>query len=174
VNWTAEEYLEEDRRNGTCYNVALGLGVISGMRCMSPLAVIAHQAGQERNAALRRTIFARPATAQIVQLLSLSEMVFGKFPVGASRTSLPALIARGAAGAFVGATVCGAHQRDETRGAVLGATGAVASALVTGLVGHVLTKHLHVPRFLVTLTEDTVSLVGGLVLLEILKQDAQG
>ena len=151
----------------------MGLGAIAGIRCMSPLALLAHQAPLH-GVALRRTIFARPGASQYVKMLSLAELLIDKLPFLPSRTSLPVLLARLASGALVGATICGANDGSATKGAILGATGAFVSAIVTDHLRRSLTKAVPLSGLLIAVSEDTLAVMGGLFLLELLKEHTNG
>jgi len=107
------------------------MGVVAGMRSMTPIAVISW-AAKRQPASSRPTslsMLSAPAVSKVTLALAAAELFGDKMRASPDRTSTPGILARVATGAIAGAAV--APFRDRTRGAVLGASMAVGAAYVT-------------------------------------------
>ena len=106
---------------------AFGLGVASGMRSMTPLAVTAARLpdpGRSPGVASRLP----PRGRKLLLALAAGELVADKLPMTPSRTSPPALIARLVSGAAAAAATAEVGGRGSVRPALAGVLGAWAAS----------------------------------------------
>lgn len=146
--------------------LAFALGVLAGLRSMTPAAVTAW-AAQLWWPAVRSTgisIMAAPLTAYIFTLFAAVELVFDKLPITPSRLEAGPLGARILLGALAAATYCAAFSQAIIVGAFAGAAGGVAGAYAGYHVRRYLTLTKRLPDFLVALGEDAITIVGALAI----------
>jgi uncharacterized membrane protein len=112
------------------YVVALLMGVLAGLRALTPLAAVSWAARlgwlHLENTSLAFLGYA--ATPYICSVLAIGELITDKLPKTPSRKAPPGFIARIVTGACCGAAVCAASQ-PLIGGLVAGAIGAVAGTL---------------------------------------------
>jgi uncharacterized membrane protein len=137
--------------------LAFLIGVLSGLRALTPLAVTAwalHLGWLHADGTL--SYLGSGVAVAITTLLALGELVGDKLPTTPSRTAPPGLIARLVTGAVTGAAIAGGT------GAAVGAVGALAGTFGgyqarTGLVRALGTADLPI-----ALLEDAVAVAGSL------------
>ncbi len=142
------------------------LGVIAGLRSMTPPAIVAWAArlGWLHLDGTPLAWLARSGTTYVLTVLMLGELVGDKLPKTPSRTAVGPFLARVLTGAFAGAALGAGHGQRLAPGAIVGALGAVAGTLGgyrarTGLV-----RAFGVPDYAVAIAEDFLA-VGGAFLL---------
>jgi uncharacterized membrane protein len=146
--------------------VAFGLGVVAGLRSMTPPAVVAWTARVGR-LDLDPTPLAWLASAVAAWLFSaaaLGELVADKLPLTPNRTAAGPFLARLLTGALSGGALTAGSGGSLAAGAAAGAGGAVVGTLGgyrarTGLV-----RAFGTPDYVVAVVEDLVA-VGGAILL---------
>lgn len=144
---------------------AFGLGVMAGLRSLTPPAVLAW-AAYAGWLNLHDSYLAFIASAPVRYLLlalALGELIADKLPSTPNRTAALGLGARIVTGAFSGLAVGFASSRP-LLGAFLGAGGAVAGAFGGYQVRHLLVSKLGVPDLIVAVAEDLVAIAGTLIL----------
>jgi uncharacterized membrane protein len=145
--------------------LAFGIGFLSGLRSMMPLAVTAW-CGHVRNLALYRTPLAFLASAPAVAILTLgavAELVVDKLPRTPARTAAPGLVIRFLTGGLCGAALVLAHVPSSwIFGAVLGATGGVVGAFAGYKARTSLVRVLGVPDLVIALAEDAFTLAASI------------
>jgi uncharacterized membrane protein len=146
--------------------LAFLLGVIAGLRSMTPPAAVAWatRLGWLQLEGTPLAFLGSAVAAWLLTGLMLAELVADKLPFTPSRTRAGPFIARILTGGLAGAALTGGTGGSLVAGAVLGALGGVAGTLGgyrarTGLV-----RPLAVPDYVVALAEDAVA-VGGAVLI---------
>ena len=149
-------------------SLALGIGVVAGLRSMTAPAVIAC-AAKRKWIHLGSSPFARIISvrgSRTITELAISELIVDKLPFTPSRLNAGPLASRIASGAICGLAVCGAVKRPLAAGALLGGLGAIAGALA----GHHVRKSLsrEMPDFAVGLVEDALAVGGGAVIVAVL------
>lgn len=107
------------------------IGLVGGMRSMTPLAVVSDAA---RRGALPRghggpRLLASPMVATGTAVLAAAELFGDKLASAPDRTVVPGMLARVVTGAVCGAALAPRDQRASA--ALFGAAGAVAAAYVT-------------------------------------------
>src|SRR5438045_1321302 len=134
-------------------SLAVGIGVVAGLRPMTAPAVIAY-AAKRRWIRLGSSPFARlisaSASERITQL-AISELIVDKLPFTPSRLSAGPLAWRVVSGAICGAAVSGAMKRQPAEGAAFGGLGAIVGAFAGYHVRKRLSRDM--PDFAVGLLE---------------------
>jgi uncharacterized membrane protein len=146
--------------------LAFAIGVIAGLRSMTPPAAVAWAArlGWLHLEGTPLAFLDTAVAAYLLTGLMLAELVADKLPFTPSRTRPGPFIGRMLTGGLAGAALTGGTGGSLLAGAVLGALGGVAGTLAgyrarTGLV-----RALGVPDYVVALAEDAVA-VGGTILI---------
>ena len=147
--------------------LAFVLGIVAGLRSMTPPAAVAwaaHFAWLDLNGT--PLAFLDSALARYVLLAAmLGELVSDKLPFTPARTGVGPFTARIVSGGFAGAALAVGHGASLVAGAGVGALGAVAGTLGgyrarTGVV-----RALKVPDFPVALAEDVIAIGTALLVL---------
>jgi uncharacterized membrane protein len=105
---------------------------------------------------------ASTAAVVIFTLLAVVELVADKLPFTPSRLKPPGLIGRIVLGGLSGAGVAVSGAQSIVLGAVLGVVGGIAAAFAGYQVRTRLVKALKVPDLVIALSEDAVTIGGGL------------
>ena len=147
----------------TVLALAFVIGVLNGLRSLTPPAVAAwaaHQSWINLQGPLA-LIGSLPVVA-IFTLLAAFELVADKMPWIPDRISTMSLVARCAMGALTGACVAAAGGQWAGVGAACGVVGAVAGAFAGYHARKRSTKALGVPDIYVALVEDLICISGAL------------
>lgn len=131
---------------------AIGLGALSGLRSMGPSVVLARKLGRRR----RRN----RGGGRGLPLLAVGEALVDKLPFAPRRTRVPSLLARMAAGAWVGAKVAG-RGNPWLGPMVLGASAAVASTHAAVRLREAAAHRSKTAGYAVALAEDALVFWGG-------------
>jgi uncharacterized membrane protein len=146
--------------------LALALGVLAGLRSMTPVAVVAWAArlGRLDLDPTPVAFLGSGLAAWFFAAAALGELVADKLPFTPNRTALGPFVARLLTGALSGGALAAGAGGSLAGGAVAGAVGAVAGTFGgyrarTGLV-----RALGTPDWVVAVVEDVIA-VGGAILL---------
>jgi uncharacterized membrane protein len=146
--------------------LALGLGIVAGLRSMTAPAVAAWAAhfGWLQLGSTPLAFLVTPVARYVLLGLMLTELVADKLPFTPSRTRPGPFIGRILTGGLAGAALTAGLGQSAWVGMFAGALGGIAGTLAgyrarTGLV-----RALKVPDYVIALAEDVVA-VGGAVLL---------
>jgi len=146
--------------------LAFLIGVIAGLRTMTPLAVVAWAANRHwlnlHSSPL--AFMGSTAAVAVFTVLALGELVVDKLPSTPNRTELLGLIGRSVTGGLSGAAVALSGAHSIALGAVLGVAGGIAGAFAGHEVRKRLVRALKVPDFVAALLEDAVAIAGGLLI----------
>jgi uncharacterized membrane protein len=148
------------------YLLAFVIGVLAGLRSLTPAAVIswaAHRQALSLHGTPLSFLSSTPAVL-IFSLFALIELVGDKLSFAPSRTDPPGLIARIVLGGLAGAALALSGGQSLLAGAVLGAVGGVAGTYGGHYLRVSLVKALKVPDVAIALLEDLVA-IGGSVLI---------
>jgi uncharacterized membrane protein len=146
--------------------LAIGIGVVAGLRPMSALALIAWglRRGWIRPGHSPYTRIVSASASKRIAEFAISELIADKLPFTRSRLDVAPLTWRILSGAICGAIIN--TKRPPDRGAVLGGLGALAGAAT----GYHIRRRLgrDMPDLIVALLEDAVALGAGasIVILE--------
>lgn len=151
--------------------LAFLLGVIAGLRSMTPPAAVAWGArlGWLRLDGTPLAFLGSTAAVYLLTALMLAELVGDKLPRTPSRTRPGPFIARIVTGGLAGAALTAGTGGSLPLGAVLGALGAVGGTLGgyrarTGLV-----RALGVPDYMIALAEDALAVGGACLILALIR-----
>jgi uncharacterized membrane protein len=147
------------------YVLAFLIGVVAGLRALTPVAAVSWAARLGR-LHLENTWLAflgYSATPYIISLLAILELVNDKLPKAPSRKAPPQFITRVVTGAFSGAAL-GAAGQALIGGLLLGAIGAVAGTLAGSVMRARLAKAFGGKDLPAALIEDAIAIVGAILL----------
>jgi uncharacterized membrane protein len=145
--------------------LAFLIGVIAGLRALTPLAVIACAGfwhGLLRGTPL--SFMGRLPAAIIFSVLALLELVNDKRPSTPSRLKSPGIIARILTGALSGACVAAVGSGSIALGISLGVVGGVVGAFAGYYARGGLVRALKVPDLPIALLEDAIAIGGAIVI----------
>ena len=138
---------------------AFGMGFASGLRSLTPPAVVAwaaHLGWLNLNNSPLAFMGSTTAVA-IFSLLALFELFLDLQPSTQKRTAPVPLIARILMGALCGACLCAASNQSLIIGAILGGVGAVIGAFAGYNIRRRLVSGLNIKDFFIALPEDLVT-----------------
>jgi uncharacterized membrane protein len=147
------------------YVLAFLIGVVAGLRALTPLAAVSWAARLGR-LPLGNTWLAflgYSAAPYIISLLAILELVNDKLPKTPSRKTPPQFITRIVTGAFSGAALGSAGQA-LIGGLLLGAIGAAVGTLAGAELRARLTKALGGRSLPAALIEDAIAIIGAILL----------
>jgi len=142
------------------FAVALGIGIVAGLRALTPPAVVAWAAHlgwlnlNDTPLAFMGSII----TVVIFSLLAVFELISDLRPQTPRRTASVPLVARILTGALCGACVCAASNQSLTIGAILGAIGGVIGAFAVYEIRRKLVAALNIKDIFIALLEDLVTI----------------
>ncbi len=145
--------------------LVFGIGVTTGLRCMTAPAVVAWAAhlGWINLAGSPLAFMGSVWAAGIFTLLALTEYVVDQLPSTAARTTAGPLTTRIVVGLLTGACLGTGEGASLWVGALIGALGAVAGAFGGYQARVRLVRGLHVPDVAVAIPEDLVAVGLGLL-----------
>jgi uncharacterized membrane protein len=142
--------------------VVFAIGMLSGLRALSPIAVICWLAMLHRLPLTGWVSFVGNKIAVgLFSLGAVGELVSDKLPKTPSRLKQPGFSVRIVMGAFCGLILATAGSFSLPGGALLGAVGAVAGSYLGYFVRTGLTAKLGLPDLPVALLEDVICIVGS-------------
>ena len=142
------------------------IGLCSGLRSTTPLALVAHAVARGRITPHRKVAaLGKPPVATALAAIAVAELVYDKLPQARSRTSLPGLLGRLVTGSAVGATIASARGGGLGRGGVAGGLGAILGCYGGHYLRTRLSRWLPVPGTAVALAEDALTIAGSLAVL---------
>jgi uncharacterized membrane protein len=146
--------------------LALGIGIVAGLRSLTAPAVVAWAAhfGWIRLAGSALAFMGSKWTAAVFTLLALGELIADQLPGTPARTAAVGLSARIVTGALCGASFTVAGGASLWLGAVAGAIGGIAGAFGGYQARVGLVRGLRVPDFAIAIPEDIVAVGLGLLL----------
>ena len=147
--------------------IAIGIGIVAGLRTMTAPAVVGW-AAHLRWLHLQSPPFAFMGSTVAVAIFSLGaigEYVIDKLPNTPSRTAPAGFISRVVSGSFCGACVYASSGQSLIFGAILGTFGAVIGTLGGHAARTRLVKALKVKDIFVAIPEDLIAISLGLILL---------
>jgi uncharacterized membrane protein len=147
----------------------IGLGVLAGMRSMTAPALLSHSLSKNRSKAFgksRLSFLQSPTTATVLKVMAGGEMIGDKLPNAPDRTVPPVLGGRIMSGALVGAATYKAAGGKPLTGALFGSLAAIGATYGALALRKALDKASGLPDPVWGLTEDCVTVAGGLALLQ--------
>ena len=141
--------------------LAIGIGIVAGLRSLMAPAVVAwgaHLSWLNLHGSPLAFMGSTTAVA-IFSLLAVGELVADKLPKTPKRTAVAGLLARIVTGGLCGACLCAATGESLFAGALFGGTGGVIGAFTGYKTRSHLVGNLHIKDFLVAACEDLVAIV---------------
>lgn len=146
--------------------LAVGIGVVAGLRSLTAPAVVCWMAHFHvlnlQDSHLR--FMGSTIAVAVFTLLALVEIINDKLPKTPSRTTAVPLTARILMGALSGAAFGAAGASSVAIAAIAGIIGALIGTFGGYQVRTRTVKALHAPDFVIALLEDAVAIGGGLLL----------
>jgi uncharacterized membrane protein len=148
------------------FALALGIGVIAGLRALTAPATVSWAAhlGWIQLAGSHLSWMSSIIAVAVLTLAAIGEIVNDKLPKTPARTAPPSIVIRMVMGAFAAATLSVGIGGTLWIGALLGAIGALIGTFGGYYVRTGVVKALHSPDWPVALIEDAVAICGGLFL----------
>ena len=152
----------EDRIESISLNyvfvLALGIGIVAGLRSLTAPAVVAwgaHLSWLNLHGSPFALMGSMPAVA-ILSVLAIGELIADKLPMMSKRTAPAPLMARVVTGGLCGACLCAATGKSLLAGTLLGGIGGIIGAFL----GYGIRKRLdlHVKDLVVAACEDLVAI----------------
>ena len=140
------------------------LGVLSGSRSATPLAVLAlnHDAPEARGRWQRWRLFRSPIGRGALVAAGVGELVGDKLPATPSRVGAGPLVGRAVSGAVAGIAMAGAGRRGTPMAAALaGAFGALAGSWLFYQARKAVVEKTGLPDVVVAFAEDAVAISGS-------------
>jgi uncharacterized membrane protein len=139
---------------------AIGIGIVAGLRCLLPPAVVAWAAnlGWLNLHDSPLAFMGSRVAVGIFSVLAIGELVADKLPKTPKRTALAPLLARILLGGLSGASLCAATGKSLIAGALLGGAGGIIGAFVGYEIRRRLVNRLHIKDFFVAICEDLVAI----------------
>jgi uncharacterized membrane protein len=145
------------------FALAIGIGIVAGLRSLLPAAVIAWAAHYDwLNLNGSPLAFMGSRTALVIfSVLAIGELLGDKMPQTPKRTAWAPLLARIILGALSGSSLCLAAGRPLLVGALLGGTGGVIGAFAGYEIRRRLVNNLHIKDLFVAIGEDLVAIAAA-------------
>ncbi len=137
------------------------LGVATGLRSMSPLAVLALTGPRQPDHPVLR-VASRPPVLAVLGAAAGGELIADKLPGLPSRLAPPGLTARLVLGALVGGLAARIEGASPALGAACGVAGAAAGAWTGYTIRHQLGVTTHLPDMFFAVLEDGLTLTLAL------------
>lgn len=145
--------------------VAVGLGVIAGMRSMAAPALLSHYLTQRPQQGLvhsKLNFLRSPIFSKIAKVLAAGEMAGDKAPQIPDRIKPVSLAGRAASGALVGATAFIFNKEKAWQGLLIGGAAAVASTFITFYLRKNAGKSTNLNDKIVGTVEDAIVIGSGM------------
>lgn len=156
---------------------ALGLGVLTGLRSLGAIALLAHEQKDDARGWLRAhplwtreprrpvaDVLRSPVVTRALKGGALAEMLADKLPDIPPRIEPLPLLGRAALGALAGVATAELAHEDRLPCAAAGAAGAIAGAFAAYHARRWVTENTDLPDSAVALAEDAIVLGGGKLL----------
>jgi len=140
------------------YARAATLGFATGLRSLTPFALVSWLQGDNKSKDSVETFFDYPAVRIITALLALGELVGDKLPNTPSRLKPGSLIVRLVIGSLAGMSICRQYRQSLILGALLGIGGAGAGSFVGYYGRTTLAKATRIPQWLWGIAEDWLAI----------------
>jgi uncharacterized membrane protein len=144
--------------------LCLLLGIIAGLRALTPLAAVCWGAylGWLHFAGTGLSFIDHKVTLVIFTLLAIGEIFNDKLPKTPARTAIPSLIIRILSGACSSAALAVSAGTGLTGAVIAGSLGAVLGTYGGYNIRHSLVTKANIPDFAVAFVEDIVAIIGAL------------
>jgi uncharacterized membrane protein len=140
--------------------LAIGIGIVAGLRSLIAPAVVAWAAhlGWLSLSGSPLAFMGSTVAVAIFSLLAIGELIADKMPKTPRRTSLVPLLARIVTGGLCGASLCAAANQSLLIGTLLGGTGAVIGAFAGYDIRRRFVSKLNTKDILIAIPEDLIAI----------------
>ncbi len=148
--------------------VALGVGVVAGMRSLVAPAVVSRTLSQQPvpgDAGAVERVLASPRTASVLSALAIGEEIIDKLPGVPPRTRTAALAMRAVAGALSAAPIAMRHSLHLAPVGLVAAAGAIVGAFLFVRVRRRIATGTGLPDAIVGTAEDAAAIAAATRLL---------
>ena len=148
----------------------LGIGFLAGMRTTSAPAITSQILSHHHSKRLVHSplnFMQSKTVANVLTVLSVSEVIADKLPTTPNRTQLSGVFFRGLSGALAGASIYKASGNNVIAGSVLGAASAVASTFISFTVRKNIVKSTKVFDPIIGAIEDAIVIGAGITLTQV-------
>jgi uncharacterized membrane protein len=145
---------------GYVFLLAIGIGIVAGLRSLLSPAVVAWAAHFDLlnlNGSPLAFMGSKTAVA-IFSVLAIGELIADKLPKTPKRTAVGPLLARILTGGLCGASLSAAAGQSLLGGALLGGTGGVVGAFVGYEIRRRIVNNLHIKDIFVAICEDLIAI----------------
>jgi len=146
--------------------LAFALGIVAGLRALTPLAVVSWMAhlGIIHLEGSRLSFMGSTAAVAVFTLLAILEIINDKLPKTPPRTAPPGFIARIVTAAWCGAALAIAGGAAVIAGIVAGIIGAVVGTYGGYFARRGAVKATGAPDFMIALAEDLIAIGFGILM----------
>jgi len=148
----------------------LGIGTLAGMRTSSAPAITSQILSHHHSKRLERSplnFMQSKAVANVLTVLTVSEVIIDKLPATPNRTQPAGVVFRGLSGALAGASIYKASGNNVALGAVLGAASAITSTYISFLLRKNIVKNTSVIDPVIGALEDALVISAGIGLVKV-------
>lgn len=148
----------------------IGLGMIAGMRSMSAPALLSQHLSNHKHLGLvgsKIGFLQSKPFALLTKFLAAGELAGDKMAQSPDRISPAQLTGRVLSGALVGAGVYQANRDSMLKGAIIGATSAIAFTFISYYIRREISKSPKVNDKIVGFAEDALVVTGGAALMKL-------
>jgi len=140
--------------------LALGIGIVAGLRSLTAPAVVAWSAhlGWLNLHGSPLAFMGSTTAVAIFSLLAIGELIADKLPMMQKRTAPAPLMARVVTGGLSGACLCAAVGKSLLAGTLLGGIGGVVGAFVGYSVRRRLVSNFRIKDLMVAVCEDAIAI----------------
>ena len=143
------------------YALAVGAGVVTGMRSMSMLASLSRHLASWRGGSAVTRALTSPRAANILTVLSVGELAADKAPFIPNRTDPPALTGRALIGGLCGVVIAERWGGSQVGGALVGGAAAIGSTFLAYRLRTEAGARTGVPDLVWALVEDAIVVVAA-------------
>ena len=148
----------------------LGIGTLAGMRTSSAPAIASQILSHHHSKRLERSplnFMQSKTVANVLTVLSVSEVIMDKLPTTPNRTNPGGLIFRGLSGALAGASIYKASGNNVLTGTLVGAVAAVTSTYISFFLRKSIVKNTSVIDPIIGALEDALVIGAGVGLAQV-------
>ena len=151
--------LVNGRKMNYVFVLALGIGIVAGLRSLTAPAVVAWGAhlGWLNLHGSPLAFMGSTTAVAVFSLLAIGELIADKLPMMQKRTAPAPLMARIITGGLCGACLCAAVGKSLLAGALLGGIGGLVGAFLGYSVRRGLMNTFHINDLVVAVCEDAVA-----------------
>jgi len=148
----------------------IGIGTLAGMRTSSAPVIASQILSHHHSRRLERSplnFMQSKTVANVLTILSVSEVIVDKLPTTPNRTKPAGIIFRGLAGALAGASIYKASGNNVLTGTLIGATSAVMSTYISFLLRKNIVKNTSIIDPIIGALEDALVIGAGVGLAQV-------